>query len=187
MDVTQIIAVSVGGFLILLLLFLVFWRRNLTAAEYTFARIVLALAIACVAVLLTGYLSVDFKGAIQAGGALAVFVIVYKLAPAALEGSSEWHDIRAQWRELRDLHDDPQHVNNDDLTRAINAVNSAARAISDDSSLLRPFRTDFKDDYCNLYMKLKTKCYPMPWIGSSSEATLTTLAKKLSTQLGCTL
>jgi len=58
-----------------------------TPFQYTVYRIVLALSAAGVAATVPGFLNVslDAKGiAIRAGGALAVFVIVYFLRPAGL-------------------------------------------------------------------------------------------------------
>jgi hypothetical protein len=187
MEAIQIVAVSFGGFLILLLLGLVFWRRNLTAAEYTFARIVLALACACVAVLITGFLKVEFQGIIQAGGGFAVFVIVYLMAPAGLQGSSEWQRIRDTWRQLHDLTDDPKLANQEDVARGLNAVNDAASEIEKDDSLFRPFEKDFAADYCRMYMKLLKNRYPIPQANSTSETQLTLTAKSLSEKLKCKL
>jgi hypothetical protein len=52
--------------------------------QYTVFRIVLALAAAGVAALVPGFIQVQHRDAIRAGGALAVFVIVYFFSPAAL-------------------------------------------------------------------------------------------------------
>ena len=186
MDASQIVSTSIGVFLILLLLVLVFWRRNLTEAEYTFARIVLALAVACVAVLLTGFLNVDLRGAIQAGGAFAAFVIVYKLAPAKLHGSSEWQDIRSLWGDRHDLHDDPASANQDDVVSSINAVNQAARTISDDDSLFRPFKQDYGEDFFRLYTKLTNNKYLVASANSTSDLLLTGTARKLALRIPCT-
>ena len=186
MDTSQIVSTSIGFFLILLLLVLVFWRRNLTEAEYTFARIVLALAVACVAVLLTGFLNVDLRGAIQAGGAFAAFVIVYKLAPAKLHGSSEWQDLRGLWSDRHDLHDDPASANQDDVVSSINAVNQAARTISDDGSLFRPFKQDYGEDFCRLYTKLANNKYLVASANSTSDLLLTGTARKLALRIPCT-
>src|SRR6266568_3151953 len=185
MDTSQIVSVSIGIFLILLLLALVFWRRNLTAAEYTFARIILALAIACVAVVLTGFLNVEIKGYIQAGGALAVFVIVFSRAPAALQGTSEWQNIRQLWRDRRDLHDDPAKVNQNDLASTVNAANETARLVENDDSLFRPFKNDYGDDFCRLYRKLVNNKYPMPHTNSTSDALLTLTTHKLAKRIPC--
>jgi hypothetical protein len=52
--------------------------------QYTVFRIVLALAAAGVAALIPGFIEVSYRTAVRAGGALAVFVIVYFFSPAAL-------------------------------------------------------------------------------------------------------
>jgi hypothetical protein len=128
----------------------------------------------------TGYLTVEFKGYIQAGGALGVFVLAYLFKPAALQGSSEWQAIWLTWRDLRDLSDDPTQVNQDDVVLAVNAVNEAARVIGDDDSLFRPFRSDYGKDYLRLYAKLLSKRYPLPHVTSTSDAQLTIEARRLS-------
>lgn len=185
-DASQIVSVAIGVAFILLLLVLVFWRRNLTSAEYVFARIILALAVACVAVLLTGFLKVNFKGVIQAGGAFAVFVIVYRLAPAALRtGTDEWQNIRILWRDRRDLHDDASQVNQDDLASTLNALNETAGLIADDKSLLRPFKEDYGDDFCRLYRKVVNNKYPMGHINSTSDLQLTVATRKLASLVPC--
>lgn len=186
MDTTQIVAVSIGCFFILLLLGLVFWRRNLTSAEYTFARIILALAVACVAVILTGYLEVRYKDFIQAGGALGVFIVVYLLAPAALQGTSEWHNMREMWRGVRSIYDDPEQANEDDVIHALNVVNETARLIENDPSLLRPFVNDYGEDYCALYNKLRLNRYPISQTGRTSEASLLLPTSKLAKHIPCT-
>ncbi|MBM3619308.1 MAG: hypothetical protein FJX20_01340 [Alphaproteobacteria bacterium] len=63
---------------------------NPTSAQYTTFRIALALAAAGVAALIPGFIEVKAGGTktlIRAGGAAAVFVIVYFFSPAALEQS----------------------------------------------------------------------------------------------------
>lgn len=186
MNVTQTVAVSLGVFFVLLLLGLVFWRRNLTSAEYTFSRVVLALAAACIAVVITGFLQVNINEFIQAGGALAVFVIVFFYSPAALQGTNEWQNIRLIWRNLRDIHDNPEQSNQDDIAVGLNAINETARLIDNDTSLLAPFKTDYGEDYCRLYQKLFNNRYPIQQVGSTSDIQLTLLSRKLAGDLSCT-
>jgi hypothetical protein len=59
---------------------------NPTGFQYTVFRIVLALAAGGVAAMIPGFLQVKVSTFIRAGGALAVFVIVYFYSPAALVG-----------------------------------------------------------------------------------------------------
>jgi hypothetical protein len=182
MDTIQIVAASFGGFLVLLLLGLVFWRRNLTDAEYTFARIILALALACVAVLISGFLQVEIKGFIQATGAFAVFVIAFFYSPAALQGNMEWVELRRLWRDLRDIHDDPNQANQDDVARALNVVNETATVLATHQAILGSFRSDYTSDYCRLYAKLRKNRYPVG-DASTSDAKLTVAATNLAGQL----
>ena len=57
---------------------------NPTPFQYTFFRIILALFAAAVAALIPGSLGVEVSKAVRAGGAIAVFVIVYFFTPAGL-------------------------------------------------------------------------------------------------------
>jgi len=183
MQTSQTVAVSLGTMFLLVLMGLIFWRRNLTDAEYTFARVVLALAAACVAVLLTGFLKVEYKGYIQATGAFAVFAIVYFMPPAPLRGSPEWQDVISDWSKLRDTNDAPIQVNSDNATMAADAVNNAARAISENENILRPFKVDFGQDYCQLYNQLRIKQSSLPPVGSARDVQLDAVAIELANQL----
>jgi len=70
-------------FVVALLLLAVVFPKP-TPFQYTVFRIVLALAAAGVATLVPGIIEVKYKTIIRAGGALAVFVIVYFFGPAIL-------------------------------------------------------------------------------------------------------
>src|SRR5258708_6889470 len=52
--------------------------------QYLVFRVILALAAAGSAAYIPGFIHVEIKPAVRAGGALAVFVVVYFLNPAAL-------------------------------------------------------------------------------------------------------
>ena len=77
MDIAQKISFGFGSVLIFIILLIALKIRHPTAFQYTVFRIILSLACSCAAVLLTGFLTVSIKGYIQAGGALAVFIVVY--------------------------------------------------------------------------------------------------------------
>jgi hypothetical protein len=55
-----------------------------TSFQYTVFRIVLALAAAGIGALVPGFLEVRYKSVVRAGGALALFVVIYFFSPAAL-------------------------------------------------------------------------------------------------------
>jgi len=61
---------------------------NPTPTQYETFRIILALSAAAVATLLTGFIEVDIPGYVKAGGALAVFAVVYFFVPAAIKPPS---------------------------------------------------------------------------------------------------
>ncbi len=67
-----------------LLITIAFWFPYPSSFQYVVFRIVLALAAAGVAAFIPGFLSVILSGWLRAGGAMAVFVIVYFFSPASL-------------------------------------------------------------------------------------------------------
>lgn len=85
-----IAAFAFGVVFVVAILIIAFFRPNPTPFEYTVFRIIIALAAAGVGAILPGFLDISFKNWLRAGGALALFVVVYFFAPAAptvLEGS----------------------------------------------------------------------------------------------------
>lgn len=60
------------------------FKPNPTAFQYNIFRIMISLAAAGVGAILPGFLDVRFRQAIRAGGALALFLVVYFGSPAAL-------------------------------------------------------------------------------------------------------
>jgi hypothetical protein len=81
----ELIAAFIFGcvFLVVILVIALF-RPSPTPFEYTVFRIIIALAAAGVGAILPGFLDVRFKNWLRAGGALALFVVVYFFAPAAM-------------------------------------------------------------------------------------------------------
>lgn len=90
---TTLLAFFFGLCFVAALLVLAIWFPNPTAFQYTVFRITLALAAAGIAGVIPGMIRLKMQpGAmlmIHAGGALAVFVMVYLLAPAALPPEQE--------------------------------------------------------------------------------------------------
>lgn len=80
----RVVAISFGIAFILLLLGLALLVPYPTDFQYAVFRIVLALAAAGVAATIPGFLSVEVTGAVRAGGAIGVFVVVYFFSPANL-------------------------------------------------------------------------------------------------------
>jgi hypothetical protein len=76
-------AFAFGCTFLTIILTIVFFKPNPTAFEYTVFRIVIALAAAGVGAIIPGFLDIKFKTWLRAGGALALFVIVYFFAPVA--------------------------------------------------------------------------------------------------------
>lgn len=80
----KILAYVFGVIFVTTILVVAIFFPNPTDFQYTVFRIVLALAAGGVAAVVPGFIQVKFKSWLRAGGALAVFVIVYLVAPAAL-------------------------------------------------------------------------------------------------------
>jgi hypothetical protein len=80
---------ALGAILLAILLVVVFRLPDPTPFQYTFLRIALAVACSAIATALTGFLEVQVQVPvlIKAGGPLAVFVIVYLFAPAAIKSA----------------------------------------------------------------------------------------------------
>ena len=83
--VDKILAYVFGVIFVATVLVLAIFFPNPTDFQYTVFRIVLALAAGGVAAVIPGFIDIKFKTWLRAGGALAVFVIVFFLAPAALQ------------------------------------------------------------------------------------------------------
>jgi hypothetical protein len=75
-------AFSFGVIFIITLIVLAIAFPNPTSFQYTVFRIVLAMSVAGVMAIIPGYIEVRWKQCIQAGGAIAAFVIVYFFSPA---------------------------------------------------------------------------------------------------------
>lgn len=85
----RILAFAFGVIFIIVLLAVAIWIPNPTGFSYTIFRIVIALAAAGVGAVIPGFLTVSFRNTLRAGGAVALFVIVYFFAPVAIGEGSE--------------------------------------------------------------------------------------------------
>ena len=84
----RIVAFAFGVVFAVALLVLAIMFPTPTPFQYLVFRIVLAMAVSGVAAMIPGFLEVNVPGVVRAGGALAVFVIVFFYNPAALVVSS---------------------------------------------------------------------------------------------------
>ena len=80
------IAFVFGVVFVIVLLLLAIKFPNPTPFQYTVFRIVLALAAGGVAAMIPGFLTITVSKWLRAGGALAVFAVVYFYSPAGLTG-----------------------------------------------------------------------------------------------------
>ncbi len=79
-----IVSFIFGVVFIIVLLVTAFVMPNPSSYQYTVFRIVLALAGGGVVAVFPGFIEVKFESAVRAGGALAVFAVIYFFSPAAL-------------------------------------------------------------------------------------------------------
>lgn len=77
-------AYAFGVIFVIVILGIAIGVPNPTSFQYTVFRIVLALAAAGVAAMIPGFINVTVGTAVRAGGAIAVFVIVFFFSPANL-------------------------------------------------------------------------------------------------------
>lgn len=82
--VDRILAFTFGVVFIVVILAIAIWIPEPTGFSYTIFRIVIALAAAGVGAVIPGFLTVSFRNVLRAGGAVALFVIVYFFAPVAI-------------------------------------------------------------------------------------------------------
>lgn len=83
-ETSILLAFVFGVVFVVAILALAVWIREPTSFQYEVFRIILALAAAGVAAVIPGILNVRFGNWLKAGGALAVFAIVYFKSPARL-------------------------------------------------------------------------------------------------------
>jgi hypothetical protein len=85
-SIERFLAFGFGIIFVVVLIVLAIKFPNPTPFQYTVFRIVLALAAGGVAAMIPGFLTIEVSKWLRAGGALAVFVIVYFYSPAGLTG-----------------------------------------------------------------------------------------------------
>lgn len=98
----RVLAFGFGIVFVIALLVLALAVPTPTPFQYTIFRVVLALVAAGVAAMIPGFLQVTIPDWLRAGGALAVFVIVYFYNPAALVTPPNGDITLKIVRELRD-------------------------------------------------------------------------------------
>lgn len=83
-----ILSFTFGTVFIVTILIIAMFYPNPTDFQYSIFRIVLSLAAGGVVAVFPGFIEVTFGKWLRAGGAIAVLVLVYFYAPAALEGKT---------------------------------------------------------------------------------------------------
>ena len=78
------VIVALGVSFLITMIVLAIWYPEPSNFQYNIFRTILAIMIAAVAAIIPGFLDVKLGGWLRAGGALAVFVIVYFFSPASL-------------------------------------------------------------------------------------------------------
>ena len=84
----KLIAVACGVVFVAAILVIAIFIGSPTPFQYTIFRIVLALAAAGFVSMTPGFIEAKVGTAVRAGGALAVFVVVFFFAPAALQATT---------------------------------------------------------------------------------------------------
>lgn len=84
----KLLAFIFGVVFLSIILLIAIFIPNPTGFSYTIFRIVVALAAAGIGAVIPGFLNVSFRNLLRAGGAVALFIIVYFFAPAAI-GSTD--------------------------------------------------------------------------------------------------
>lgn len=136
---------------------------NPTDFQYLVFRIVLALASAGVAALMPGLLEVEFQTWLKAGGALAVFVIVYFKSPANMvaQGIHINTGIRKElfdaWKGMRALA--AGDYNQEQAATAINTLNLTSNIWSTNKNVQKWIANEYWNSYSALYEVLRD--YPI--------------------------
>lgn len=81
-DIKALIAFVFGALFVITILVFTAVVKNPSPAEIWTYRVILALAAAGVAAILPGFIDIKYKTAVQAGGALGIFVLVLLMFPA---------------------------------------------------------------------------------------------------------
>lgn len=81
----KIISYICSGILIITILTIAILIPNPSGFQYTIFRIILALSAGGFAAFFSGFLEVQFSKTIKAGSGFAVFIVVYLMAPAAIQ------------------------------------------------------------------------------------------------------
>ena len=84
-ETERLYAFAFGVLFVTTMLIVAIYFPEPTQFQYLIFRIVIALAAAGVAAMIPGFLQIEISGLIRAGGALAVFVIIYFYNPAILK------------------------------------------------------------------------------------------------------
>jgi hypothetical protein len=136
MEASLIAVFAFGVVFIVTLLVLAIAFPEPTPFQYTVFRIVLALAAAGVAALIPGFMELNIAAWLKAGGAMAVFAIVYFYSPAQLlshpvtgRRDTDILTLQQAWQGIRAP--DPKNLDADMVHRTLNAMRVTARLWQD--------------------------------------------------------
>jgi uncharacterized BrkB/YihY/UPF0761 family membrane protein len=93
-----------GVVYITIMLVLAFVFQAPTPLQYLIVRVILALAAAAIATLLTGFINLEIPNILKAGGAFAVFIVVFFYNPA----SARWLGWGEHVKETADIEVDEE-------------------------------------------------------------------------------
>ncbi len=95
---------GVGIIFVIIMMVLAILFPEPTSFQYTVFRVVLALASAGVAAILPGFIEVKLQKWLRAGGAIAVFVVVYFFSPAALVSQQPTKHSPTDNNNIKEIH-----------------------------------------------------------------------------------
>jgi|SRR5215831_7850171 len=96
-----------GVFFVIVMLVIAMWVPSPTPTQYETFKVVLALAVAGVAAFIPGFLQVTVPKVVRAGGALAVFAVIYMNTPAQVVATPARHS-KITWHAHGQVLDGPE-------------------------------------------------------------------------------
>jgi hypothetical protein len=140
---TELVAAGSFGviFIVTLLVLSIKFPRP-TPYQYTVFRVILAISVAGIAPFIPGLLEVKVSDFVRAGGAIAVFVIIYFFSPAKLVANSQGVDLPALVRAWEGIRAPNLRQPDPDMAhRALNAMKLVSwywlRGTPEEKSLIR--------------------------------------------------
>ncbi|MCO5948091.1 hypothetical protein [Mucilaginibacter flavidus] len=150
----NLITAVLGFSLILLLLYLTFFKPCLNDNQYMIIRIVLSVSVAALAAVIPGFLNVRYSNTIKAGGALGVLVLTFFYTPSVIAHSNYCDDFVF----TVSLHDTLGNVRTGSGGRLLTQVNGEAKIVTIDENGSATFKNisgGLRDSVISLQLQLE--------------------------------